>query len=75
MVGTIVVPLSFSRISPWCPCPVLVPETRSGTDGSDNQLSLASNDHLNVDMISVPPYTQPGTTFTLVSLKISVSLL
>ena len=57
MVGTTVVPLSFSWIPPYCPCPLLVTEIRRRTDGSDLQLSLASNNHLHVELLSVPPYT------------------
>ena len=57
MVGTTIVPLSFSWIPPCCSCPILVTEIRCRTDGSDIQLSLASNNHLHVDLISVPPYT------------------
>ena len=57
MVGTTVVPLSFSWTPSCCPCPVLVAEIRCRTDGSDIQFSLDSNNHINVDLISVPPYT------------------
>ena len=54
MVGTIAVSLSFS---PCCSCPVLVTGICCRTDDSDIQLSLASNNHLHVDLVSVPPYT------------------
>ena len=57
MVGTTIVPLSFSWNPPCCPGPILVTEIHCRTDGSDIQLLLASNNHLRVDLISVPPYT------------------
>ena len=63
MVGSTIVPLSFSRILPCCPCPILVTEIHCRTDGSDIQLLLASNNHLRVDLFSVPPLPQHGTTF------------
>ena len=63
MVGTTIVPLSFSWIFPCRPCPILVTEIRCRTDGSDIQLSLASNNHLHVDLISVPPYTPTWNYF------------
>ena len=47
----------FPWIPPCRPCPVIVTEIRCLTDGSDNHLSVASNNHLDVDLISVPPYT------------------
>ena len=37
--------------------PFFVTELRCRTDGSDIQLLLASSNHLNVDLISVPPHT------------------
>ena len=57
MVGFTVVSLSFSWNHPCCPCPVLVTKIRCRTDGSDIHRSLSSNNHLHVDLISVPPYT------------------
>ena len=57
MVGTTLVPLSFSWIPLCCPYPVRVSKIRCRTDGSNIHLSLASNNHLNVDLISVLPYT------------------
>ena len=57
MVGNTIVPLSFSWIPPCFPCPILVTEIRCRTDGSDIHFLLASNNHLRVDLISVPPYT------------------
>ena len=58
-VGTIVVPLTFCWIPPCHPSPILVTEIRCRTDGSDLKLSLASNNHLHVDLVFVPPYTPP----------------
>ena len=57
MVGTTFSPPSYSWILPCCPCPVLVTEIRCRTDGSAIQLSFASNNHIHVDLVSVPPYT------------------
>ena len=57
MDGTIVVPFSFLWIPPCCPCPVLVNEIRCRNDGSGIQILLASNNHINVDLISVPSFT------------------
>ena len=57
MVGFNVVSLSFSWKPPCCPCPVLVTDIRCRTDGSDIHVSLTSNNHLHVDLISLPPYT------------------
>ena len=63
MVGTTAIPLSFFWVPPCRRCPVLVIEIRCRTDGSDIKLSLASNNHLLVDLIYVPPFTQLGTPF------------
>ena len=64
MVGTTFVPLSFTWILPCSLCPVLITDIRCRTDCSDNQQSLASNVHLNNDLVFCRP--PPGTTFTLV---------
>ena len=65
MVGITIVPLSFSWIPPCCPCSVLVIEIRCRTDGSNIQLLLASNNHLHVDLISLPAYT-PTWIYTFI---------
>ena len=75
MVGTTIIPLPFSPTPPCCPCPVLATEIRCRAHGSIFQLSPASEEHLNNNLFSASPYTKLGTTFTLVRLNTSVSIL
>ena len=63
MIGTTVVPFFSSRNPPCCPWPVFATEIRCRTDGSNIQHMLALSIHLNVDLISVPPYTPTWNYF------------
>ena len=62
MVGATVV-LIFFLDAPWLSCPVLVTEIRCRTDGYKIQFSLASNNHIHDDLISVLPYTSTSKYF------------